>query len=147
MAYANQSVIALAGDVSKGNFANSKAVHYLNEGENPLVAGRFVALSPKGVKEVAKADDVLAGVVVRSDVKGDTPKGLGVDVMHIGTADGIWVEVAKGETVARGDKVYVLAATAGDKKAGQIVKTKTGAIETKFHVINVAEGIAEITLL
>lgn len=149
MAFALNTAVATAGNIGKGGLANSKAIAYMNEGETPLVAGRFVALSEKGVKALAKKTDTLAGVVVRNVIKDETPKGTLCDVMHIGTADSIWVEVAKGETVKRGEKVVVVAVENGEKKAGQI-QTKadtTNGIATDYIVISVAQDIAEITKL
>lgn len=148
MAFARTTAVATAGNIGKGGLANSKTNAYLVEGDTDLVAGRFVAISDGGVKALAKNTDCLAGVVVRSVLKDDWTKGEVVDVMHIGTADGIWVEVAKGETVKRGDKVIVLTADAGEKKAGQIQsKADANGITTDYTVITVADGLAEITRL
>lgn len=149
MAFAINTAAATAGDIGKGGLANSKAVAYMNEGETALVAGRFVALSAKGVKALANKNDTLAGVVVRNVIKDETPQGQLCDVMHIGVADSIWVEIAKGEIGnARGDKVYVQAQKESEKEAGTIVKSKgTNTIETDFVVIAVAGNLAEITRL
>lgn len=149
MAFAMHTAVATAGNIGKGGLANSKAIAYMNEGETPLVAGRFVALSEKGVKALTAKTDTLAGVVVRNVIKDETPKGQLCDVMHIGTADSIWVEIAQGvEDFKRGDKVHVLAVKSDKKEAGTIVKTKeTNSIETDYIVITVAQGIAEITRL
>ncbi|NBI12501.1 hypothetical protein GVX81_02455 [[Haemophilus] felis] len=149
MAFAMHTAVATAGNIGKGGLANSKAIAYMNEGETPLVAGRFVALSEKGVKALTAKTDTLAGVVVRNVIKDETPKGQLCDVMHIGTADSIWVEIAQGvEDLKRGDKVYVQAQKENEKEAGTIVKSKgTNTIETDFVVIAVAGNLAEITRL
>lgn len=149
MAFALNTAVATAGNIGKGGLANSKAIAYMNEGETPLVAGRFVALSENGVKALSAKNDTLAGVVVRNVIKDETPQGQLCDVMHIGTADSIWVEVAKGATVKRGGKVVVVAVANGEKAAGtiQTEADKTNGIDTDFTVISVAEGIAEITRL
>ncbi|ATF73907.1 structural cement protein Gp24 [Pasteurella multocida] len=149
MAFAINTAAATAGNIGKGGLANSKAIAYMNEGETALVAGRFVALSPKGVKALAAKTDTLAGVVVRNIIKDETPKGELCDVMHIGTADSIWVEIAKNETtIARGDKVHVQAVKESEKEVGTIVKAKgNNTIETDYVVITVAGNIAEITRL
>lgn len=149
MAFAINTAVATAGNIGKGGLANSKAIAYMNEGETPLVAGRFVALGETGVKALTTTEDTLAGVVVRNVVKDETPQGELCDVMHIGTADSIWVEVAKGATVARGNKVVVVAVSGNGKEAGTIQGEidSTNCISTDFTVITVAEGIAEITRL
>ncbi|WP_439287569.1 structural cement protein Gp24 [Lonepinella sp. BR2904] len=149
MSYARHTAIATAGDIGKGGLANSKTVAYMNSGDTPLVAGRFVALSATGVAALAAKTDTLAGVVVRTVIKDETAKGELCDVMHIGTADSIWVEIAKGETVARGNKVVVVAVANGEKLAGQIqAKTdNTNGIATDYTVITVAGQLAEITRL
>lgn len=148
MAFALDTAISSAGNIGKGGLANSKAIAYMNESETPLVAGRFVALGETGVKALTKKTDTLAGVVVRNVIKDETPQGELCDVMHIGTADSIWVEIAPGETVKRGEKVIVLSADNGEKKAGQIqTKADANGIATDYLVITVAENIAEITRL
>lgn len=149
MAYARNTLIATQGDIGKGGLANSKTIAYMNEGETPLIAGRFVALSPKGVKALTAKTDIVAGVVVRSILKDDWVKGDVTDVMHIGTADSIWVEVAEGETVERGDKVTVVAVPNGKKQAGTIQATadETNGITTDYVVITASAKIAEISRL
>lgn len=149
MAFARDTAIAVAGSVGKGGLANSKTVAYMNEGDTALVAGRFVALSANGVKALSAKTDVVAGVVVRTVIKDETVKGEVCDVMHIGVADSIWVEVAKDATVARGNTVYVVVVENADKKAGTIQgqKDETNAIATPFTVIAVADGVAEVTRL
>lgn len=149
MAYARDTAIANAGDIGKGGLANSKTVAYRNEGETPLVAGRFVALSAKGVKNLTAITDCVAGVVVRSLLRDEWEKDVITDVMHIGTADSIWVEIAQGETVERGQKVRVVAVANGGKLAGtiQTANDKTNTIGTDLTVITVAGTLAEISKL
>lgn len=149
MPFARNTATATAGDIGKGGLANSKTVAYMNEGETPLIAGRFVAISPKGVKTLTAVTDTVAGVIVRSVIKDEWAKGEVTDVMHIGTADSIWVEIAQGETVERGNPVFVVAVENGNKKAGTIQgkADKTNGIATSFTVIAVAGNVAEITRL
>lgn len=147
MTYATMAAIALAGDVGKGGLANSKTVAYQNDGETPLVPGRFVAISEKGgVTALTTAEDVVAGVVVRSIVYGEKKQGETVDVMHIGVADSIFVEVASEQTVTRGDKVYVVVSGA-NAGAIQAEAGDGAAVVTPFTVIKVVGNLAEITRL
>lgn len=149
MAFARFTATAHAGDIGKGGLANSKTVAYMVEGATPLVAGRFVAMSDKGVSALNAKTDTIAGVVVRSVLKDEWAVGEVVDVMHIGTADGIWVEVAEGETVKRGQKVVVVGKANGSKLPGTIQTTAdtTNGINTDYTVITVAGKLAEITRL
>ncbi|AOF54439.1 hypothetical protein BKG91_09415 [Rodentibacter caecimuris] len=149
MAFALNTAVATAGNIGKGGLANSKSIAYMNDGETPLLAGRFVALSANGVKVLTAKTDTLAGVVVRNVIKDETPKGELCDVMHIGTADSIWVEIAKGATVERGNKVVVVATKNGEKEPGtiQAEADEANGITTDYTVITVADGIAEITRL
>ncbi|MFD0965269.1 hypothetical protein ACFQ02_00090 [Seminibacterium arietis] len=150
MAFAINTAVATAGNIGKGGLANSKAIAYMNEGETALVAGRFVALSEKGVKALSAKTDTVAGVVVRNVIKDETPQGQLCDVMHIGTADSIWVEIAKGvDDLKRGDKVHVVAVANASKLVGTIQKDKDdeNCIKTDYTVIKVAGNIAEITRL
>ncbi|MCK3654230.1 hypothetical protein A4G19_10600 [Pasteurellaceae bacterium Macca] len=148
MAYARHTAIAHAGDIGKGGLANSKTIAYRNTAQTPLMAGRFVALSEKGVQALSAKTDTVAGVVVRSVIKDEWQQEELLDVMHIGTADGIWVEVVKDVVLKRGDKVAVLCKTSGEKFAGQIQK-EVGAdsIATDYTVITIAGNLAEITRL
>lgn len=149
MAFAINTAVATAGNIGKGGLANSKTIAYMNESETPLVAGRFVALAETGVKALTAKTDTLAGVVVRNIIKDETLQGELCDVMHIGTADSIWVEIAQGATVARGNKVVVVAVANNSKEAGTIQAEVDDAhgITTDFTVITVADSIAEITRL
>lgn len=149
MGFARNSLIASAGDIGKGGLANSKTTANLNTGEKPLVAGRFVAITETGVDNLAAATNTIAGVVVRSVLKDEWVKGELVDVMHIGTGDSIWVEVAKGEAVKRGDTVHVVAVATGEKLAGQIQGKKDGTntIQSVFTVITATDTLAEVTRL
>ncbi|OOF40946.1 hypothetical protein BKK47_02645 [Rodentibacter mrazii] len=149
MAFAINTAAATAGNIGKGGLANSKAIAYMNETDTALVAGRFVALGETGVKALTAKTDTLAGVVVRNIIKDETPKGELCDVMHIGTADSIWVEIAKDATVSRGNKVVVVAVANNGKEAGtiQAEADEANGITTDFTVITVADGIAEITRL
>lgn len=149
MAFARDSLFGNAGDIGKGGLANSKTTANLNTGEKPLVAGRFVAITETGVANLAAATNTIAGVVVRSVLKDEWVKGELVDVMHIGTGDSIWVEVAKGEAVKRGDTVHVVAVATGEKLAGQIQGKKDGTntIQSVFTVITATDNLAEVTRL
>lgn len=144
MTYSDTMKIAVAGDVGKGGLANSKAVAYLNEATVELVPGRFVAISEKGIKEISANTDVLAGVVLRNNVYGVRPKGEIVDVMAIGVADSVFVEIADSQQIVRGDAVNVVASGA---EAGRITKETESSIKTAFTVIKVAGNLAEITRL
>lgn len=150
MPYANTTAISFAGEVGKGGLANAKTTSEENTGETALKAGRFVALSDKGVKALNAKTDVLAGVVVRSTIYDQWEKGKRLDVMHLNAGDSIWVEIAKGvNDIARGDKVHVVAVPSGEKLAGTIQKTKdtNNTIETDLVVITVAGNLAEISKL
>ncbi|ETD72964.1 hypothetical protein V757_01070 [Pelistega indica] len=147
MTYATMAAMASAGDVGKGGLANSKTVAYQNDGETALRPGLFVALSEKGgVQALAALTDKVAGVVVRSIVYGEKKKGETVDVMHIGVADSIFVEVTPEKTVQCGNTVHI---TAVGEHAGTIQGTteESVTIETPFTVIKVVGNIAEITRL
>lgn len=147
MAYAVDTAIANLGDIGKGGLANSKVVAYQNDDTVELPVGRFVAISDKGgVKALSAVTDKIAGVVPRDYIYGSRKAGETVGVMHIGTADSIFVEVADGKTVTRGNTVHVVAT--GDTVGviqGEAEADKT--IETPFTVIKVVGNIAEITRL
>lgn len=149
MSYAYEQAPAIAGELGKGNLASAKTTAEMVSGD-VLTAGTFVALNPTGgVKALAAKTDVIAGVVLASRIKNEWPEGELVDVMHIAPADAIWVIVAEGETVARGDKVFAIAVTNGNKKAGTIQgkADATNAITTDFNVIDVKGQLALITKL
>lgn len=149
MAFARESLFGNAGDIGKGGLANSKTTANINTGDTSLVAGRFVAITENGVANLTAATNTIAGVVVRSVLKDDWAKGELADVMHIGTGDSIWVEIAKGEAVKRGDTVHVVAVATGEKLAGQIQGKKDGTntIQSVFTVITATDNLAEVTRL
>lgn len=149
MAFARNTLTASAGDIGKGGLANSKTTANMNTGETPLVAGRFVAMTEGGVANLTAGTETVAGVVVRSVLKDDWEKGELADVMHIGTGDSIWVEIAKGETVKRGNTVHVVAVASGQKYAGQVQAQADGTntIATSLVVISATEALAEVSRL
>lgn len=149
MSYAYEQAPARAGELGKGNLASAKISAEMVSG-GALKAGLFVALNAAGgVKALAAKTDVIAGVVLASRIKDEWAEGELVDVMHIAPADAIWVIVAEGETVARGDKVYAIAVANGNKKAGTIQgkADATNAIATDYNVIDVKGQLALITKL
>lgn len=149
MSYAYEQAPARAGELGKGNLASAKTSAEMVSG-GALKAGLFVALNAAGgVKALAAKTDVIAGVVLASRIKDEWSEGELVDVMHIAPADAIWVIVADGETVARGDKVYAIAVANGNKKAGTIQgkADATNAIATDYNVIDVKGQLALITKL
>ncbi|EDJ90204.1 hypothetical protein CH606_007120 [Haemophilus influenzae] len=149
MSYAYEQAPARAGELGKGNIASAKTSAEMVSGST-LKAGTFVALNAAGgVKALAAKTDVIAGVVLASRIKDEWAEGELVDVMHIAPADAIWVIVADGETVARGDKVYAIAVVNGNKKAGTIQgkADATNAIATDYNVIDVKGQLAMITKL
>lgn len=146
MSYAYEQAPARAGELGKGNLANAKTTAEKVTGK--VKAGDFVALNPTGgVKALSAKTDVLAGVVLSSRIRDEWSEGELVDVMHIGTGDAIWVNIASEKTVSRGSKVFVL--TTGDEgKTGAIQgETDTNAIETSYTVIDVKGQLAMITKL
>ena len=149
MSYAYEQAPARAGELGKGNLASAKtSAEMVSSGA--LKAGLFVALNAAGgVKALAAKTDVIAGVILASRIKDEWAEGELVDVMHIAPADAIWVIVADGETVARGDKVYAIAVANGNKKAGTIQgkADATNAIATDYNVIDVKGQLALITKL
>lgn len=146
MSYAYEQALAKAGELGKGNFASAKTSAEKVAGK--LKAGDFVALDPTGgVKALSAKTDVLAGVVFASTIRDEWNEGELCDVMHIAAGDAVWVNVAKGKTVTRGQKVYVLT-TGGDGKVGAIQgETDTNAIETAYVVIDVKGQLALISKL
>ena len=149
MGYAYEQAPARAGELGKGNFASAKTTAEMVKGDT-VKAGQFVALNPDGgVKALSAKADVVAGVVLASRIRDEWPEGELVDVMHIATADAVWVTVAEGETVKRGDKVYAIAVTNGNKKSGTIQgkADATNAIPTDYTVIDVKGQLAMITKL
>ena len=141
MGYAYEQAPAKAGELGKGNFASAKTSAEKVTGK--VKAGDFVALNPAGG---AKAD-VLAGVVFASTLRDEWNDGELCDVMHIAAGDAVWVNVATGKTVTRGQKVYVLT-VGGDGKTGAIQgETETNAIETPYTVIDVKGQLALISKL
>lgn len=149
MSYAYQQAPARAGELGKGNLASAKTTAEKVAGA-AVKAGDFVALDPAGgVKALAAKTDVIAGVVLASRIRDEWGAGELVDVMHIATADAIWVVIAEGEKMARGDKVYVVAVANGSKKAGTIQgkADATNAIATNYNVIDVKGQLALITQL
>lgn len=146
MSYAYEQAPARAGELGKGNLANAKTTAEKVTGK--VKAGEFVALNPTGgVKALSAKTDVLAGVVLASRIRDEWPEGELVDVMHIGTGDAIWVNIATEKTVSRGSKVFVLT-TGGDGKTGAIQgETDANAIETGYTVIDVKGQLAMITKL
>ena len=149
MSYAYEQAPARAGELGKGNFASAKTTAEKVTGAT-VKAGDFVALNPAGgVKALEAKTDVVAGVVLASRIRDEWPEGELVDVMHISTGDAVWVTVAEGETVTRGNKVYVIAVANGNKKAGTIQgkAETTNGIETGYTVIDVKGQLAMITKL
>ncbi|CBW29780.1 structural cement protein Gp24 [Haemophilus influenzae] len=146
MSYAYEQAPARAGELGKGNLANAKTTAEKVTGK--VKAGDFVALNPTGgVKALSAKTDVLAGVVLSSRIRDEWSEGELVDVMHIGTGDAIWVNIASEKTVSRGSKVFVLT-TGGEGKTGAIQgETDTNAIETSYTVIDVKGQLAMITKL
>lgn len=146
MSYAYEQAPARAGELGKGNLANAKTTAEKVTGK--VKAGDFVALNPTGgVKALSVKTDVLAGVVLSSRIRDEWSEGELVDVMHIGTGDAIWVNIASEKTVSRGSKVFVLT-TGGEGKTGAIQgETDTNAIETSYTVIDVKGQLAMITKL
>lgn len=146
MSYAYEQAPARAGELGKGNLASAKTTAEKVTGK--IKAGEFVALNPAGgVKALSAKTDVLAGVVLASRIRDEWPEGELVDVMHIGTGDAIWVNIATEKTVSRGSKVFVLT-TGGDGKTGAIQgETDANAIETGYTVIDVKGQLAMITKL
>lgn len=146
MSYAYEQAPARAGELGKGNLANAKTTAEKVTGK--VKAGEFVALNPAGgVKALSVKTDVLAGVVLASRIRDEWTEGELVDVMHIGTGDAIWVNIATEKTVSRGSKVFVLT-TGGDGKTGAIQgETDANAIETGYTVIDVKGQLAMITKL
>ena len=145
MSYAYEQAPAKAGELGKGNFASAKTSAEKVTGK--VKAGDFVALNPAGgVKALAAKTDVLAGVVFASTIRDEWSDGELCDVMHIAAGDAVWVNVATGKTVTRGQKVYVL--TSGDGKVGAIQgETDANAIETAYVVIDVKGQLALISKL
>lgn len=149
MSYAYEQAPARAGELGKGNFASAKTTAEKVAGAT-VKAGDFVALNPDGgVKALAAKTDVVAGVVLASRIRDEWPEGELVDVMHISAGDAVWVTVAEGETVTRGNKVYVIAVANGNKKVGTIQgkADATNGIETGYTVIDVKGQLAMITKL
>lgn len=146
MSYAYEQAPARAGELGKGNLANAKTTAEKVTGK--VKAGEFVALNPAGgVKALSAKTDVLAGVVLASRIRDEWPDGELADVMHIGTGDAIWVNIAPEKTVSRGSKVFVLT-MGGDGKTGAIQgETDANAIETSYTVIDVKGQLAMITKL
>ncbi|HHF5504524.1 hypothetical protein FRC22_05855 [Haemophilus influenzae] len=146
MSYAYEQAPARAGELGKGNLANAKTTAEKVTGK--VKAGDFLALNPTGgVKALSAKTDVLAGVVLSSRIRDEWSEGELVDVMHIGTGDAIWVNIASEKTVSRGSKVFVLT-TGGEGKTGAIQgETDTNAIETSYTVIDVKGQLAMITKL
>lgn len=146
MSYAYEQAPARAGELGKGNLANAKTTAEKVTGK--VKAGEFVALNPTGgVKALSAKTDVLAGVVLASRIRDEWPDGELADVMHIGTGDAIWVNIAPEKTVSRGSKVFVLT-TGGEGKTGAIQgETDANAIETGYTVIDVKGQLAMITKL
>lgn len=149
MSYAYQQALARAGELGKGNLASAKTTAEKVSG-NAVKAGDFVALNHAGgVKALSAKTDVIAGVVLASRIRDEWPEGELTDVMHIAPADAIWVVIAEGERMDRGDKVYVIAVANGSKKAGTIQgkADATNAIATNYTVIDVKDQLALITQL
>ena len=146
MSYAYEQAPARAGELGKGNLASAKTTAEKVTGK--VKAGEFVALNPTGgVKALSAKTDVLAGVVLASRIRDEWPEGELVDVMHIGTGDAIWVNIAPETTVSRGSKVFVLT-TGGEGKTGAIQgETDANAIETGYTVVDVKGQLAMITKL
>ena len=141
MGYAYEQAPAKAGELGKGNFASAKTSAEKVTGK--VKAGDFVALNPAGGVKA----DVLAGVVFASTLRDEWNDGELCDVMHIAAGDAVWVNVATGKTVTRGQKVYVLT-VGGDGKTGAIQgETETNAIETPYTVIDVKGQLALISKL
>lgn len=150
MAYANSTARTFAGEVGKGGLASAKTTAEQFKGDAPIEAGLFVAIDPTGgVKPLSAATDVIAGIIVRSLIKDEFKPNDLVDVMHVTQGDSIWVQIGKGVTLARGDKVFVRHTDNGEKKAGTIDKVADSnkAIATDFVVINATDTLAEITRL
>ena len=146
MSYAYEQAPARAGELGKGNLASAKTTAEKVTGK--VKTGEFVALNPAGgVKALSAKTDVLAGVVLASRIRDEWPEGELVDVMHIGTGDAIWVNIATEKTVSRGSKVFVLT-MGGEGKTGAIQgETDANAIETSYTVIDVKGQLAMITKL
>jgi len=130
MSYAYEQAPARAGELGKGNIASAKTSAEMVSG-GALKAGLFVALNAAGGGKAMGA------------------KNQGVGRGGLGRPDAIWVVVADGETVARGDKVYAIAVANGNKKAGTIQGKvdATNAIATDYNVIDVKGQLALITKL
>lgn len=148
--YAYSQAAALAGQIGKGNLATAKTSSEHVATATAVKAGLFVAISATGgIKSLAANTDVLAGVVMRSVMKDEWNKDELLDVMHITAGDAIWVSIAEGEAMARGDLVHVVAVANGAKVAGSIQKAKDGTntIATNYCVIAVNGTLALITKL
>lgn len=150
MSYKGSNTLAFAGQISKVGEALSRATGEQNVGATVVAAGRFVAIaSPHGIKALSAVTDRLAGVVVKSQLQTTYQQDEYLSVGKIGHGDGIWVVLA-GEA-QRGDPVHVRVVAGEDLPTGSVSAAAIAdgetpqSIETDLVIINVADGLAEVT--
>lgn len=154
MSYKQINRLAFAGQIGKVGESLARSTGEQNVGATAIKAGLFVALAVGfGVKALADITDNIAGVVVKSQLQDTYAKDEYLSVGKIGHGDSMWV-VAEG-VVARGDAVHIRAVAEEGKPSGSIAAAvitdgaaenpETLSIATDFIVINVADGLAEVT--
>lgn len=150
MSYKQLNRLAFAGQIGKVGESLARSTGEQNVGATVVSAGYFVAIAVGfGIKALSAITDPIAGVVVKSQLQDSYAKDEYLSVGKIGHGDSMWV-VAEG-VVARGDAVHIRAVADVDLPAGSISATAIMddvtplSIESDFIVINVADGLAEVT--
>lgn len=155
MSYKQINVLAYAGQIGLVGESLSRATGEQNVGATVVGAGYFVAIaSPHGIKALATIADAIAGVVVKSQLQDSYAKDEYLSVGKIGHGDSIWV-VTEG-VVVRGDVVHIRAVSDVGLPAGSVAAAPildetdpespvTLSIQSDLIVINVADGLAEVT--
>lgn len=109
-----------------------------NTGEKALSNGVFVSLTTDGGVALPTAQSQsVYGVVAYSSITEVYPKDKIVPVATLKAGEGIWVQVASGQSLTRGDKVY-------SDTEGKAIKTATGNVLTPYVVLDV---IGELVLI
>lgn len=155
MSYKQINRLAFAGQIGKVGESLARSTGEQNVGATVVSAGYFVAMATGfGIKALSAITDSVAGVVVKSQLQDSYAKDEYLSVGKIGHGDSMWV-VAEG-TVARGNAVHIRAVAGVDLPAGSVSAAKiedltdpenpvTLSIESDLIVINVADGLAEVT--
>lgn len=155
MSYKQLNTLALAGQISKVGESLARSTGEQNVGATVVHAGHFVSIaSPHGIRALTATTDALAGVVVKSQLQDSYAQDEYLSVGKIGHGDGMWV-VLEGEA-ERGDSVHIRAVAGVNLPTGSISATAiedvtdpenpvAQSIESDYIIINVADGLAEVT--